>query len=136
MVLPQKFEISVSWFLLTSFCRCFLLLYDGSRSMSEDIPDSCQKRLERLECLKRFERYSVLARRRAATGSDRWRCDSCSNDNRWKPLGAESISLKDSIMRNDTQFFHASLGDKHPIERIAVNSREATDRHRMPVLDR
>src|SRR5438552_3812268 len=54
MVLPQKFEISVSWFLLTSFCRSFLLLYDGSRSTSEDILDSCQKRLERLERLKRL----------------------------------------------------------------------------------
>ncbi len=50
--------------------------------------------------------------------------DCQSDQNRGQPRGNEAIALEDSVMRNDSQFFHARLGHEHPIERVAMDTRK------------
>lgn len=46
------------------------------------------------------------------------------SDNNWRQsFGAEAVSLKYSVMRNNSQLLDTGLSDEHPIERIAVHRR-------------
>ena len=55
-----------------------------------------------------------------------------SNYDRRQSFAAETVALEHSVVRNNSQFLYAGLGDEHPIERITVYRGETASGNGMP----
>ena len=70
-----------------------------------------------------LSRIRVISRNDAKARSS----ESNSHNDRRQSLSAQTVALEHSIVRNDSQFLHAGLGDEHSVEWITVQRRQTAD---------